>query len=465
MNRRGHDEQTWFTFSYSPVRDVDGSVAGMFCACWETTQKFRAEQALHEANQTLERRVDEAVAERKVLADIVDAADTIVQMLDLQGRWLAFNRAAREALRRVYGIEPQLGHSLFDALAHVPEQQVAVRALWQRALDGEEFVEVAAFGAPGARDPQLRDQVQHPARPRRRRRRRLPVRDRRHRAAERAGAAAPGRGRPAACAEARIARPAHRRRGARLQQPAAGDPQRRQPDRDARRCGVEPADARRHAPRGQARHRPHPPPARVLAPAAGASGPARPAAASPGHARDADALAARRPAGRDALRRRPVAGGGGCRRARARGAEPAGQRTRRDARRRNDRDSRRQRAAGGRGRTGRRLRAPLHRRLGRRHVARGAGARLRSVLHDQGNRQGLGTRPGPGLRLRHPGGRRGADREQPGARHDRDPAPAAHPSRARPARARGVGGGAPARSADACRGGCFSWRTIPRSRR
>jgi len=33
MNRRGHDEETWFTFSYSPVRDEAGKVAGMFCAC------------------------------------------------------------------------------------------------------------------------------------------------------------------------------------------------------------------------------------------------------------------------------------------------------------------------------------------------------------------------------------------------------------------------------------------------
>ena len=32
MNRRGYDEQTWFTFSYSPVRDDSGQVAGMFCA-------------------------------------------------------------------------------------------------------------------------------------------------------------------------------------------------------------------------------------------------------------------------------------------------------------------------------------------------------------------------------------------------------------------------------------------------
>lgn len=38
MNRKGFDEQTWFTFSYSPVLDDDGSVGGMFCAVTETTQ-------------------------------------------------------------------------------------------------------------------------------------------------------------------------------------------------------------------------------------------------------------------------------------------------------------------------------------------------------------------------------------------------------------------------------------------
>jgi PAS domain S-box-containing protein len=46
MNRTGRDEQTWFTFSYSPVRDRDGSVAGMFCACAETTGKVLAESRL-----------------------------------------------------------------------------------------------------------------------------------------------------------------------------------------------------------------------------------------------------------------------------------------------------------------------------------------------------------------------------------------------------------------------------------
>ena len=53
MNRRGHDELTWFTFSYSPVRDEDGRVAGMFCACTETTGRVRAEAGLREAEARL----------------------------------------------------------------------------------------------------------------------------------------------------------------------------------------------------------------------------------------------------------------------------------------------------------------------------------------------------------------------------------------------------------------------------
>ena len=53
MNRKGFEEQTWFTFSYSPVRDESGSVAGMFCAVSETTGKVMAERALRESEGRL----------------------------------------------------------------------------------------------------------------------------------------------------------------------------------------------------------------------------------------------------------------------------------------------------------------------------------------------------------------------------------------------------------------------------
>ena len=48
MNRHGYDEPTWFTFSYAPVRDEAGRVAGLYCACTETTGRVLAEARLRE---------------------------------------------------------------------------------------------------------------------------------------------------------------------------------------------------------------------------------------------------------------------------------------------------------------------------------------------------------------------------------------------------------------------------------
>ena len=151
MNRRGYDEQTWFTFSYSPVRDESGKVAGMFCACSETTRRVLAERALRELNETLERRVTAALAERNLLADIVEGTNAFVHVADLEYRWLAINRAAAEEFERIFGKRPKVGDNMLDLLASQPEHQAAVRAVWSRALAGEEFTEIGEFGDP-ARD-------------------------------------------------------------------------------------------------------------------------------------------------------------------------------------------------------------------------------------------------------------------------------------------------------------------------
>jgi signal transduction histidine kinase len=148
MNRKGYDEQTWFTFSYSPVRDASGKVAGMFCACTETTQKVLAERALRELNETLEHRVTEALAERNLLADIVEGTNAFVQVADLEYRWLAINKAAAGEFERIFGKRPQVGTCMLDLLASQPEHQAAVKAVWGRALAGEEFTEIGEFGDP-----------------------------------------------------------------------------------------------------------------------------------------------------------------------------------------------------------------------------------------------------------------------------------------------------------------------------
>jgi PAS domain S-box-containing protein len=274
MNRKGFVEETWFTFSYSPVRDESGAVAGMFCAVAETTHQILAEaklshsearfrsladampqlvwtadadgrvdyfnarrqrylgineraggdwnwiplvhpddrartqeawaaalvtgeqyacehrlalndggwawhvsraecvrdpsggigkwygtaidiselkaaqQAAEALNATLERRIEEALAERRLLADIVEGTDAFVQVSDLDYRWLAINKSAADEFERIFGVRPKVGDNMLAVLADQPEHQRAVEAIWSRALAGEQFTEVDEFGDP-----------------------------------------------------------------------------------------------------------------------------------------------------------------------------------------------------------------------------------------------------------------------------------------------------------------------------
>ncbi|MBB5746372.1 PAS domain-containing protein [Brevundimonas variabilis] len=274
MNRKGFPEQTWFTFSYSPVHDDNGAVAGLFCTVAETTgqvlaeaalseseTRFRSmadsspvmmwvttptghcsylnkrwyeftgqtpgagegygwldavhpddrdaagkifvtsnaehrdyqvefrirradgayrwaidaaaarfsetgeflgyvgslldiderremERALREANEGLEARVSSAIAERQLLAQLVEGTDAFVQVVGPDFRWLAINRAAVDEIERIYGVRPRVGDSFLDLFGHQQHIVKEVRAVWSRALAGEAFTEVGEFGDP-----------------------------------------------------------------------------------------------------------------------------------------------------------------------------------------------------------------------------------------------------------------------------------------------------------------------------
>ena len=68
MHRRGYDEETYFTFSYSPVQDERGAVAGLFCACTETTAQVVGERKLR-ASEARATGVLEGMAEGFILLD------------------------------------------------------------------------------------------------------------------------------------------------------------------------------------------------------------------------------------------------------------------------------------------------------------------------------------------------------------------------------------------------------------
>ncbi len=114
----------------------------------DVTARRQAEIALQQLNATLEQRISEALAERKLLADLVEGTDAIVQVVDKNFRILAINKAAADETERLTGKRPKVGDNKLDLVADQPDLLAVVRSVWQRAIDGEAFTEISDVEDP-----------------------------------------------------------------------------------------------------------------------------------------------------------------------------------------------------------------------------------------------------------------------------------------------------------------------------
>ncbi|HEU4497748.1 MAG TPA: PAS domain-containing protein, partial [Sphingomicrobium sp.] len=129
----------------------------------DVTARRAAEVQLQQLNATLEQRIADSLAERKLLADLVEGTDAIVQVIDHDFNILAINRAAIDETERLLGRRPAVGDNKLDLLADLPELQARTRSLWQRALDGEAFTEIVDADDPtsGKRFYEMKFNVLH----------------------------------------------------------------------------------------------------------------------------------------------------------------------------------------------------------------------------------------------------------------------------------------------------------------
>jgi signal transduction histidine kinase len=157
----GTYEARWWSPFNTPILDENGDVEAIIQSANEVTEEYRAQAALRasearlkDLNVTLERRVAEALAEQRVLAEVIEGSDILVQVADCSFNWLAINRAAADEFARIFGVRlPEAGDNMLAMLEHRPHDRAAVEAVWSRALGGEEFVEIDAFGDPAIDRP------------------------------------------------------------------------------------------------------------------------------------------------------------------------------------------------------------------------------------------------------------------------------------------------------------------------
>ncbi|WP_053076575.1 ATP-binding protein [Caenimonas sp. SL110] len=112
MERNGYVENTWFTWSYSPIFDESGHIGGMFCACTEETARVAAEAER-------DRLAREAMTTAATLKTWFDQAPGFVALL--RGRDFVFEMA-NDAYHQLVGHRRVLGLALFEALPDVRNQ-------------------------------------------------------------------------------------------------------------------------------------------------------------------------------------------------------------------------------------------------------------------------------------------------------------------------------------------------------
>ncbi|RYY90432.1 MAG: PAS domain S-box protein [Chitinophagaceae bacterium] len=107
MNRHGYFEETYFTFSYSPVLNESGEVGGLFCACIETTEKVLANRRIAES----ERNLRNTILQAPVAMCILKGSQFMVEI-------------ANERMYELWGRAGELmkGRPLFDALPEARHQ-------------------------------------------------------------------------------------------------------------------------------------------------------------------------------------------------------------------------------------------------------------------------------------------------------------------------------------------------------
>ena len=152
MNRHGYEEPTWFTFSYSPVRDESGVIAGMYCACVEVTEQVLAEKYRTAENE----RFRALFAQAPGIIAVLRGPDHVFELtnqsyMQLIGHRQIIGKCAREALPEIVGQgffelldrvyatgEPFVGHALPVRLQREPDGPLEERYIdfvYQPILD------------------------------------------------------------------------------------------------------------------------------------------------------------------------------------------------------------------------------------------------------------------------------------------------------------------------------------------
>jgi len=133
---------SYWDWTLTPVKDPGGQVTGLVFSLFETTERKHAELALRESEERLHHA-------HELLESVTLGSKVLIATVDKNLRYTFFNREHHDELKRLTGKDTEIGMSMLEVLADIPEERDKAIDLWGRALKGETIIQTLPFGDPG----------------------------------------------------------------------------------------------------------------------------------------------------------------------------------------------------------------------------------------------------------------------------------------------------------------------------
>jgi two-component system, NtrC family, sensor histidine kinase KinB len=153
MSRDEDDQRSADAACLSEYRELLGKVR-LLEKEWEAALlRMRELEAACEVGSRADRPWTELACRALVelLEGITEGTQDLIAAKDTHCRFLFFNKAYRDEVKKIHGIDIELGSNIIEALSHLPEDHDKALRLWSRALNGETFTVVEELGEPGRR--------------------------------------------------------------------------------------------------------------------------------------------------------------------------------------------------------------------------------------------------------------------------------------------------------------------------
>jgi PAS domain S-box-containing protein len=139
-HRDGHEFPVYVIDS--PVFDNNGKLIAIIGASHDISEKKLSDDLRRKNEEDLLRAQD-------LLEAVTKGTDVIIAAQDINYHYIFFNQAYKEEIRRLTGKELNLGTSMVELFAEIPDEQKMAVNEWGKVLQGENVNRMIEFGDPG----------------------------------------------------------------------------------------------------------------------------------------------------------------------------------------------------------------------------------------------------------------------------------------------------------------------------